>query len=186
LLAARGTIRIFTDVDLAYPFEDILQIAATIKAGAAVAIGSRAHPESRVQLPLNLLGHVFRRVLQGRVFGTIARLLLPIELRDTQAGLKGMTAAVAEALLPHLTCDGFGFDCELLTACARAAIPLVETPVYVRYDGTTSTTGPRSSLRMLRELWRIRQVWRTKLVPVVLTTRTTPPEVVPTRTSEAA
>ena len=119
LLAARGAIRIFTDVDLAYPFEDVLRVAAVIESGAAVVIGSRAHPESQVQLPADLLGYAYRRALQGRLFGTLARLLLPIANHDTQAGLKGMTAAVAEALLPHLTCDGFGFDCELLTACAR-------------------------------------------------------------------
>ncbi len=186
LLAARGSIRIFTDVDLAYPFEDILRIAAAIEAGAAVAIGSRAHPDSRVQLPAEILGYAFRRVLQGRLFGAIARLLLPIELHDTQAGLKGMTASVAESLLPHLVCDGFGFDCELLTACARAAIPLVEIPVCVRYDGTTSTTGSLSGLRMLRELWRIRRTWRTKSVPVVLTGRIPIPEVVRTRPTVAA
>jgi hypothetical protein len=97
-----------------------------------------------------------------------------------------MAADIAESLLPHLGCDGFGFDCELLVACARAAIPVVEVPVCVRYDGRTSTTGPRSSLRMLAELWRIRQRWRTKSVPVLMTARTPHPEVVRPRTPAAA
>ena len=60
LLAARGAVRIFTDVDLAYPFEDVLRVAAVLRAGAAVAIGSRAHPESRVQVPAAALGYALR------------------------------------------------------------------------------------------------------------------------------
>ena len=186
LLAARGAIRIFTDVDLAYSFDDILRVASAVKAGAAMAIGSRAHPESWLQLPAGILSYAFRRALQGRIFGTIARLLLPITIHDTQAGLKGMTAAVAESLLPHLTCDGFGFDCELLTACSRAGIVPAELPVCVRYDGKTSTTSPRSGLRMLKELWRIRRTWRTKTIPLRLAVGSSIPEDVRTRPPAAA
>jgi dolichyl-phosphate beta-glucosyltransferase len=165
LLAAEGSIRIFTDVDLAYPFEDILRVADAIRDGAAVAIGSRIHPDSRIQLPSRILGYAFRRALQGKIFGAIARLLLPISVYDTQAGLKGMNAAVAISLLPHLTCDGFGFDCELLTACARVGISPSEVPVCVQYDGLT-TTSPRSGMRMLHELWRIRRTWQTKALAI--------------------
>ena len=86
-------------------------------------------------------GYAYRRRLQSRLFGAVARLLLPLAQRDTQAGLKGMTAAVAERVLPDLRCDGFGFDCELLTACARLGIPVAEVPVCVRYDDAASTTG---------------------------------------------
>jgi dolichyl-phosphate beta-glucosyltransferase len=179
MLAAQGSIRIFTDVDLAYPFEDILRVAAAIKAGAAVAIGSRAHPDSRVELPSKILGYVYRRALQGKLFGAIARLLLPIHTHDSQAGLKGMTAAVAESLIPHLSCDGFGFDCELLTACARMGLRPIEVPVCVHYDGKTSTTSPRSGIQMLRELWRIRRAWRMKSIPMIASipepARTRPP-----------
>jgi len=166
LLAARGARRIFTDIDLAYPFEDVLRVDAALRAGAAVAIASREHPDSQVTLPASVLGYAYRRHVQGRVFSAVARVLLPIRQRDTQAGLKGMTATVAERIVPELGCDGFGLDCELLTACARSGVPVVEVPVHVRYDSTASTTGPRATLRMLRELWQIRRAWRTKSVPV--------------------
>jgi dolichyl-phosphate beta-glucosyltransferase len=186
LLAARGSIRIFTDVDLAYSFEDILHVAASIRAGALVAVGSRSHPDSRIQIPPHVLGYTFRRAIQGRLFGRIARLLLPISLQDTQAGLKGMNASVAESILPHLTCSGFGFDCEFLTACARSGIQPIEIPVCVRYENATSTTGPRAGLQMIRELWQIRREWRTKSIPVVLATRTSHPDAVRKRRTAAA
>ncbi|HJZ59330.1 MAG TPA: glycosyltransferase [Gemmataceae bacterium] len=166
LLAAQGAVRVFTDVDLAYSFDDMVRVAHAVRSGAPVAIASREHPHSEVRLPVGLLAYVRQRHRQSRVFGALARLLLPIAQRDTQAGLKGMTAAVARCLLPELGCDGFGFDCELLTACARSGVPVTEVPVCVRYDTTTSTTGLRATLRMLRELWQIRRAWRNRSVRV--------------------
>lgn len=165
LLAARGAYRIFTDVDLAYPFSDIVRVAETLKGGEHVVVGSRDHSESEVTLPIRLVGYAFRRGLQSQVFGSLARALLPIQQKDTQAGLKGMTAAAAEWVVPALECDGFGFDCELLTACSRSGIKIAEIPVYVRYDTSASTTGLRTTFRMLRELWTIRGRWRNRTLP---------------------
>lgn len=168
LLAARGMHRIFTDVDLAYSFEDILRLADVLRHGAEVAIGSREHPDSRLQVPPTLLGYTFRRRVQSLLFRGVVRWLLPLPYGDTQAGLKGMSAAAAERVVPELECDGFGFDCELLTACARAGITVTETPVCVRYDNRASTTRTSTGFRMLREVWRIRRRWRNRTVPAAL------------------
>jgi hypothetical protein len=171
LLAARGAYRVFTDVDLAYGFDDVVRVANALRAGADVAIASREHPDSVIQLPPRHLGYAYRRRVQSRVFGKLARCLLPISTRDTQAGLKGMTGAVADRLLPLMRCDGFGFDCELLTGCARLGVPVTEVPVCVRYEDASSTTGAGSTVRMLRELWRIRKAWKhgPPTAPAVLT-----------------
>jgi len=150
LAAAHGSWRIFADVDLAYSMEDVERVSAKLRAGADVAIASRTHPESRMILPVALQGYAYRRHLQSVLFSALVRGLLPLRQRDTQAGLKGMTGRVAERVLPHLRCNGFGFDCELLTACARLGIGVQEVPVTVRYDDRTSTTGGRPTLRMLR------------------------------------
>lgn len=160
LLAARGRYRLFTDIDLAYPFADVLRMADTLRDGADVAIADRDHRDSIVQLPPRLLGYAARRRVQSRLFGAVARTILGIPHTDTQAGLKGMTATVAETLVPDLTCDGFGFDCELLVACQHHGIPIEAVPVCVRYaDAASSTGGLRTTGQMLRELWRIRARW---------------------------
>jgi hypothetical protein len=165
LAAARGDWRIFTDVDLAYGFDDVLRIAAALWAGADVVIASRTHPDSQLVLPTRLQGYVYWRHLQSLVFSAMVRLLLPLTQRDTQAGLKGMSARAAGQVLPRLSCNGFGFDCEFLTACARFGLVVLEVPVCVRYEDRASTTGLGSMGRMLQELWRIRKVWRA--VPAV-------------------
>lgn len=166
LLAASGTVRLFTDIDLAYSFDDITRVADEVWNGSALAIASRTHAQSEVRMPVSLVGYVRRRQIQSGVFNFVARTLLPISTHDTQAGLKGMTAAVAESVVPELCCNGFGFDCELLTACARAGVAATEVPVCVSYDTSASTTGSRATLRMLRELWQIRRAWRNRSIAI--------------------
>lgn len=160
LMAARGQWRIFTDVDLAYGFDDILRLRQALQQGAEVAIASRLHPDSRLFMPPSVLGYAYRRYLQSLVFSILVRCLLSLKQGDTQAGLKGISAHVAHTVLPRLRCDGFGLDCELLTACARYQVPITEVPVCVRYDGSASTTGFHSIARMVQELWSIRRDWR--------------------------
>jgi glycosyltransferase involved in cell wall biosynthesis len=170
LAAARGDWRIFTDVDLAYGLDQIVRVARALWDGADAVIASRTHPQSEVLLPAALQGYVYRRHLQSRVFAAAVRWILPLRHGDTQAGLKGFRAAVVERFLPHLRCDGFGFDCELLTACARFGVPVTEVPVCVRYEaGGLTTTNSRAVLRMLRELWAIRRAWKRVAVPAAET-----------------
>ena len=160
LLAARGAQRIFADIDLAYGFEDILRLARVLEGGADVAIASRTHPDSRVTLPVSLQGYIYRRHLQSLVFGALARWLLPLTQHDLQAGLKGFSARATELILPHIRCEGFGFDCELLTACVRNGLSIIEVPVHVRYEDEVSTTSLRTVGRMVQDLLRIRRAWR--------------------------
>jgi hypothetical protein len=168
LAAARGAYRLFTDIDLAYGWDDVVRVARALWDGAEVAVASRTHPESRLVVPVALQGYAYRRHVQSLVFGALARLLLPLKQTDTQAGLKGMNARAAGMVLPHLRCDGFGFDCELLTACARYELPVVEVPVQVRFEDRSSTTGPRATWQMLGELLAIRRAWRRPPPPAAL------------------
>jgi dolichyl-phosphate beta-glucosyltransferase len=166
--AAKGGWRIFTDIDLAYSLADVQRLAQVLRAGAEVAIASRLHPDSRVILPPSLCGYAYRRHLQSWLFTKLAHYLLPLRQRDTQAGLKGMSAAAARLLLPYLHCDGFGFDCELLTACRRFGLEVTEVPVWVRYESTGSTTGVGAIRAMFRELLRIRRDWKSVPNPVAV------------------
>jgi dolichyl-phosphate beta-glucosyltransferase len=160
LLEAVGQYRLFTDVDLAYRFEDVQRVAASLEAGADAAIASRLHPDSKLILPIALHGYAYRRHIQSQVFSSLVRMMLPLEQRDTQAGLKGLSAAAARRLLPSLTCDGFGFDCELLLACRQNRLPVREVPVTMSYQNQTSTTSWRTVRQMVQELWSIRRSWK--------------------------
>jgi hypothetical protein len=79
--------------------------------------------------------------------------------RDTQAGLKGLSARASRLLVPRLRCDGFGFDCELLAACRNLGLPVVELPVQVRYQSAASTVSFQRIRATVHELWQIRRAW---------------------------
>jgi len=157
LLAARGAYRLFTDVDLAYGWDDVVRVAQTLWSGAEVAIASRRHEDSKLILPQRLQGYAYRRHLQSQIFSFIVRMLLPLPDFDTQAGLKGLTARAARTVLPPLECKGFGFDCELLVTCVRQGLPVVEVPVTVRFEDVASTTGFKAARSMLAEIWQMRR-----------------------------
>jgi hypothetical protein len=127
-------------------------------------------------MPTGLQGYAFLRHLQSLLFSGLVRWLLPLELKDTQAGLKGFSAGVIEQLIPRVRCHGFEFDCELLTGCVRLGIPITEMPVLVRYDNNSSTTSWKTSLRMIRGLWRIRQNWKMVAPQPAAPQPETPPE----------
>lgn len=161
LLAATGRVRAFTDVDLAYDFDDIRRVVGCVAGGAPAVIAQRNHPDSMLLLPDRMLGYALRRKVQSVAFRTATRLLLGLRHPDTQAGLKAFAADVVEHIAPHLTCDGFGFDCELLLACKRAGVPVTQLPVTVRFE-EGSTTSTFTGFKMLRELWAVRGRWKKK------------------------
>jgi len=182
MLAARGKYRLFTDIDLFF-LHTLGKAADALKDGAAMVIASRTHTHSEFAAPFTLIHYLYRRKLQSMIFSRVVRTLLPIPQRDTQAGLKGMSAEVAERLLPHTQIQGFSFDCEWLMAATKMHIPVVEIPVCVRYGNTASTIRMTTGLRMLRELWQIRQAW-SRSIPEPQGLHS--PPAMPTRWSRAA
>lgn len=157
---ARGSIRVFTDVDLAYRFDDLLKVVKAVQQGAPVAIANRNHALSRLKASYSLLGFVERRRLQSELFQLIAQQLLGLRHSDTQAGLKGFSSQAVDQIMPLLGCRGFSFDCEILLACQWLKIPVEEIPVTVEYQSTTSTTSWMHAIQMLRQIWQIRQRWK--------------------------
>jgi len=157
---AAGAWRIFTDVDLPYGLEGVLRVAEKLKAGNDVVVASRLHPDSRLSLPYALQDYVYRRRLQSSLFSMLVRCVLPLGRRDTQAGLKGLSASAIQKILPYLRCDGFAFDCELLLTCDRHGLPIAEVPIHYHYHDRRTTTGLSTIGRMVRELWSIRRSWK--------------------------
>ncbi len=168
LEVVRGAWRVFTDVDLSYGLDGVLRVAEALRGGAEVVIAARTHPDSRLVYPFWAQSYAYRRHLQSRVFSALVRGLLPLPHRDTQAGLKGFSAAAAGLLLPRLRCDGFAFDCELLTACVRHGVAVAEVPVCYHCDGGASTTNVAAMARMVQDLFRIRRDWRHTPLPVAI------------------
>jgi len=162
MLAARGQLRVFTDVDLAYPLHEVTKIVRELEAGADVAIACRVLPESRYVMSPSFFHYLYTRHLMSRAFNKVVQRTLLPGILDTQAGLKGFTASAAELCFSRATIPGFGFDIECLYIAQQHGLAIRQTAVHFRYDDEPTTVRfARDSNRMLQDIWQVkRNAWR--------------------------
>src|SRR4029078_9782935 len=125
LLAARGTVALFSDADLSTPITETPKLFEPIfKSECGVTFGSRA-------LDRSLIGvhQPWRREQGGRIFNLAVRLATGMPFWDTQCGFKAFKMSVSRPLVEAATIDRFGFDVELLYLAYRAGLRLREVPV---------------------------------------------------------
>jgi dolichyl-phosphate beta-glucosyltransferase len=148
---ARGDEVLVTDADLSTPIEELEKLEAALKAGAGVAIASRAVSGSKVEIPQPIY-----RVLMGKVFNLIVQAVLLPGIWDTQCGFKLFRADVAQPVFAGLTTDGFGYDPEVLYLAKRRGVKIAEVPVVWRNSAPTKVMPIRSSLDMFKHVVRVR------------------------------
>lgn len=137
---------LLADVDLSTPLEELQKLAAALRAGADVAIGSRAVPGAVVER-----GPLLRKVT-GTVFASTVRTLTGLDVRDTQNGFKLLPAAIGRQLFSEQLCPGFAFDVELLVRAKMAGLRIAEVPVLYVHDTRSRVRVASASVRMLRDV----------------------------------
>ncbi len=148
MLAAKGAIRLFMDVDLAVPPETIAQFVQDAQDADAV-IGSRSAPGAERS------GEPLTRRIGGRVINRLTRMILGLAITDTQCGFKAFRAEAAERLFRAQRSDGFAFDAEVLFLARRWHMRVIEKPVKWRY-GEMSTVRFRHGFQTLAEVIAVR------------------------------
>jgi dolichyl-phosphate beta-glucosyltransferase len=162
LLAGRGRFRVFLDADLAFPPDEVNKILRDLDAGADVAIACRVLRESRYLMSPSFFHYLYTRHVMSRVFNLLARTVLLRDVLDSQAGLKGFTAAATEIVFPRITIPRFGFDVEALFIAQKHHLNVKQVAVYFRYDEEpTTVTFVQSAVTMALELLQVRlNDWR--------------------------
>ena len=157
--AARGRCRIFNDADFTYPVEEVGHFALRLEEGADVVIGSRLHPDSRYVIRPDFIPYLYTRHVMSRIFNLMVRFLLGLEIRDTQAGIKGFGRRAAELVFSRQSLNRFSFDLEVLYIARLHGLAVEEVPVRFLYRKEPTTIRFfRDSVRMFLDMWRIR--WR--------------------------
>lgn len=133
---------------------------------ADIVIGSKRHPQSRIEYPW------FRRVLSW-CFQRLVRFFFEIDVTDTQVGIKLFRRQVIQDILPHLEINSYGFDLELLSlAKIFGHDKMLEAPIRMDYFirnrrmfGGELFHVWRVGFALLRDTvrlyWRIRKITRT-------------------------
>lgn len=118
-------VRAFVDADGSTPPSSLeAVITPVLEETATLAIGSRRHPQSNVQLHQTRI----RRRL-GDLFVQVARLMLPISLYDYQCGAKAIDQQLWASVRNEITSPGFAWDIELIAIAAALDATIAEVPI---------------------------------------------------------
>lgn len=127
----------FADADGSVPPSSMATVVDRIREGtAAVSIGSRRHPDSRI------VSHqtVGRRML-GDAFAFVARNLLTTACYDYQCGAKAVRADAWQEIREHCQEEGFAWDLEFVSVAGSLGYDITEVPVEWD-DRPNSTVHP--------------------------------------------
>lgn len=102
---------------------------------ADIVLGSKLHPESKVNYPLS------RRILSWG-YRTFTRLLFGFKVKDTQVGLKFFKKKVAKDVFSKIIVKKFAFDIEVLAVAYKLGYTKIyEAPIKLNFKGVSSITS---------------------------------------------
>jgi dolichyl-phosphate beta-glucosyltransferase len=152
LLAAQKPIGLFFDADLSTPLSEIPNVIGPIaNEDVDLVFGSRALDRSLIGIR-----QPWRREQAGRVFNLLVRLATGLPFWDTQCGFKAFRLDLCRPILEAARVQGFAFDVELLFLAHRAGLRLKEVPVRWNHAEGSKVDFIHDSLRMLREVIKLR------------------------------
>jgi glycosyltransferase involved in cell wall biosynthesis len=152
VLNATGKYVVFSDADLSTPIEELSKLyEVAVRENADIVIGSRGVDAAFIEKHQAMF-----RELGGKLFNRMVRLLLGLDIRDTQCGFKLFHRERTRAIFQKQTTEGFGFDPEVLFIAARHGLRIREVPVRWSHSEGSKVSFLRDGLRMFADLMRIR------------------------------
>jgi hypothetical protein len=147
--ASSGDRLLLTADDLPFGGSDVEAVLAC-RSLPRFAIGSKAHPRSRVTRSLP-------RRLATRAFRAARRIVLALDVGDTQ-GTFVIEGALGRRLVAATTIPGFGMTTELVALAARSGAAPVELPVVLsEHRGPSRIHWFADGVDMLISLVRLRR-----------------------------
>ncbi|MFJ1649170.1 glycosyltransferase [Streptomyces sp. NPDC088258] len=152
VLASHGRRVLLTDADLATPIAELDRLDAQLTAdgGEGAAIGSRAHPDARIEVR-----QLAVREWLGRLGNRLIQRVAVDGISDTQCGFKLFEGDRARAAFADSRLDGWGIDVEIIRFFRRSGEPVTEVPVRWSHQ-PGSKVRPLDYGRVLVELIRLR------------------------------
>ena len=127
-LFAKGGLIAFVDADLDLNPDKLPEFIKIMKMeDADIVVGSKRHPESLVDYPLQ------RKILSDAYYYLFARLFFGLDVKDTQAGMKLFRREALDRVLRRILCKRYAFDMELLVNANHLGYKIVEAPVNLKY-----------------------------------------------------
>lgn len=159
ILAAKGEIVLFSDMDQATPIDQISKFLPFFEEGYDVVIGSRAGRR----------GAPIARKLMAWGFSFLRNVFLGLPFSDTQCGFKAFSQEAVKRIFPNLEIHGLGksirgsavtagFDIEVLFLAKKLGFKIAEVPVNWHYQKTGHVRIVKDSIDGLRGMLAVRRV----------------------------
>jgi dolichyl-phosphate beta-glucosyltransferase len=157
VLAARGEIILFTDMDQATPIYEVDKLLASFKKGSDIVIGSRSGRE----------GAPIVRKVMAYGFMVLRTLILRLPFSDTQCGFKAFRQESGRKIFEKMkvytenksessAAVNAGFDLELLYIGRKLGYKISEVKVEWRHRETKRVNPIKDSIAGLSDLIRVR------------------------------
>lgn len=91
---------------------------------ADVVIGSKRHPNSRLNYPL-------QRKIISSVYFFLIKIFFGLPIKDTQTGLKLFKYEVLKRVFPRILVKAFGYDLEILVNVHQLGYRIAEAPIVL-------------------------------------------------------
>jgi len=153
VLESSGDFVMFTDADLAYGTDVIEAVYNAFRENpdAELVIGSRNLKKDGYE------GYTFLRRLMSKVYIRVLCIAGGFKLSDSQCGCKAFSRHAVDSIFPRCEVNGFAFDFETILWAVKYGFKIVEIPVRVINHGESKVRIVRDTLRMLRDLRRMRK-----------------------------
>lgn len=152
MLNAKGNFRIFTDVDIPFEYDAFDLFLKYLDAKEFdVVIGDRTLPGSSYFTEISR-----SRKIGSTIFSFIVGRFVAGGHFDTQCGMKGFRASVADDLFSVGKVNGFAFDVELLYISLKRNYDIKRLPVVLRCQEGSSVSVLIHGMGMLIDLYKIK------------------------------
>jgi dolichyl-phosphate beta-glucosyltransferase len=152
MLAAQGRTLAFTDADLSYSPDHLVDLLDQVEAGWDVVVGSRRHDDTTTLVRARRV-----REVGGRAINLLTRVVLLGRYRDTQCGLKAFRSDLGRLIFTHSHIDGFAFDVEIFHLVEAYQLSLAEVPVRVENSSRSTVNVARDAALTIRDVFAIRR-----------------------------
>lgn len=150
MLEALGKYRLFLDIDLSTPINELEKFLPFLKK-YGIVIGSRKLRASNL-----VVRQSFIREHLGKMFTALSRTVLQLNVSDFTCGFKCFSEKAAKQIFTRQTINRWGFDSEILYIGKNKKISIKEIPVTWKNDPGTKVKFPQDIINSLLELIKIR------------------------------
>jgi len=145
---SEGRLVMYMGADLdVHPRQMQIFLDAFENQGADIVLGSKHHPDSKLDWPAS-------RKFLGKSYNLLIRILFGLKLMDTQ-GPQMFTRESLEYIFPKVTTNSYAFSLEMLVIASKKGYKIVEVPITVEFKSKSSRNLGRMIRLMLSDTLKV-------------------------------